>query len=77
MTNIAPRVVGFTKLLFVYLPGMSLNNMYKRIQECLMYRIWLSLLADLFSVRRTNALNTCGLINNVSNTSVDAHFKHG
>ena len=36
VTNSAPfRVVGFTKLFFVNLPGMSLKNMYKRIQEWL------------------------------------------
>ena len=74
VTNSTPfRVVGFTKLFFVNLPGTSYKNMYKRIQECWVYLIWLSLLADLFSVSRTKALNTtnyCGLINEVSNTYV-------
>ena len=44
------------------------------------YLIWLSLLADLLSVSRTKELSTtnyCGLINDVSNTYVDAHFKTG
>ena len=63
------RVVGFTKLLFINLPSMNLKtgiNVY--IQECWLYLIWLSLLAGLLSVSRTNVLNTtnylhdCGLM---------------
>ena len=62
MTNSAPfRVLGFKKLLFVNLPDMSDKNLYKRIQECCLYLIWLLLLADLFSVSRTKALNTTDL----------------
>ena len=81
VTNSAPfRVLGFKKLLFVNLPDMSDKNLYKRIQECWLYLIWLLLLADLFSVSRTKALNTTdlcilwhgggrgGLIDDVSNT---------
>ena len=57
VTNSAPyRVVGFNKLFFVILPDMSYKNLYKRIQECWLYVIWLFLLADLFSVSRTNTL---------------------
>ena len=86
MTNSAPfRVLGFKKLLFVNLPDMSDKNLYKRIQECWLYLIWLLLLADLFSVSRTKALNTTdlcilwhgggrgGLIDDVSNTCMYMH----
>ena len=53
MTNSAPfRVVGFKKLFFVNLSDMSYKNLYKRIQKCWLYAIWLFLLADLFSVSR-------------------------
>ena len=62
MTNSAPfRVVGFKKLFSVNLPDMSYKNLYKRIQKCWLYAIWLFLLADLFSVSRTKALNTTNL----------------
>ena len=62
MTNSAPfSVVGFKKLFFVNLPDMSYKNLYKGIQKCWLYAIWLFLLADLFSVSRTKALNTTNL----------------
>ena len=81
MILIAPfRVVGFTKLLFVNLPGMSFKILYKRIQVSWLCLIWLSLLADLFSVSRTQGAEydelyvyswrwpRRGLIDDVSNT---------
>ena len=63
MTNSAPfRVVGFMKLFFVNLPDLSYKNLYKRIQKCWLYVVWLFLLADLFlHVSRTKALNTTNL----------------
>ena len=42
-------------------PDMSYKNLYKCIQKCWLYAIWLFLLADLFSVSRTKALNTTNL----------------
>ena len=68
------KLVGFTKLFFVNLPGMSFKNLYKRIQVSWLYLIWLSLLADLFSVSRTKALNTTNYMYTISMAAAEAYL---